>query len=127
MIPTEAEPFFRRIQHTAALILGLAGAASLLTSSPQFTFGLVCGGLLSLFNFRLLYRQTCRVLDQGSRAKFFMQSRYFARIGLSAIIVFALITRTEVNIVGLLLGLSIIILSITGQALATYIAQGGDI
>ena len=128
MITSEPADFYLKVQRGAALILGLMGAVSLMTASAEFSLGLMAGGLLSLFNFRLLYRQTSAALTPAKqgRAKFFMQSRYFARIGLSAIILFALLTRTDVNVIGLLLGLSVIILSITGQTLFAYLAWGGD-
>jgi len=129
MITTETEDYYRHITRIAAVLLALLGGASLFTAPPRFTAGLLCGGLLCLFNFRLLFNQVGRAFNQGSRnrAKFFIQSRYFARIALSAIIIFALISQTAINIVGLLLGLSIIMLSIVGQALYAYVAQGGDI
>jgi len=129
MITTETEDYYRHITRIAAVLLALLGGASLFTAPPRFTAGLLCGGLLCLFNFRLLFKQVGRAFNQGSRnrAKFFIQSRYFARIALSAIIIFALISQTAINIVGLLLGLSIIMLSIVGQALYAYVAQGGDI
>ncbi len=128
MTTSEAELFRRRVLRGAALILGLTGAASCFTAPATFTFGLLCGGLLSLANFHLLYRQTSQALspDRKSRAKFFMQSRYFARIGLNAIIIFALLTRTDVNVIGLLLGLSVTVLSIASQTLIAHIAVGGD-
>ena len=129
MVMIEPQDYYRRITRTAAVLLALLGGASMFTAPPRFTAGLLCGGLLCLFNFKLLFSQVGRAFNQGSRnrAKFFIQSRYFARIILSAIIIFALITRTGINIVGLLLGLSIIMLSIVGQALYAYVAQGGDI
>jgi len=128
MPTSEAELFRQRVLRGAALLLGLMGAASFFTADTAFTFGLLCGGLLSLVNFHLLYRQTSQALSPSrqGRAKFFMQSRYFARIGLNAIIIFALLTRTDVNVIGLLVGLSVTILSITGQTLIAHIAVGGD-
>lgn len=80
---------------------------------PQFTLGIVLGGLIVAANFHMMARTLRRSLtppflsSQGS-----VLVKYYIRFIMSGIIIFVLISMHLVEPLGLILGLSIVVASI---------------
>jgi hypothetical protein len=113
----EALPL-RRIQRWNWYLLVLLAAASALVFDPGVTRGVVAGGLLANTSFWLLKRDLSKLLQGdavGLKGRFFL--RYYARLALLAVILFLLIKYGSLDIIGLLIGLSVVFLSIGGVAL----------
>ncbi len=82
-------------------------------SSPAFTRGVVCGGLLVLVNFHLLARTLKRALTPPNLASTgSVLAKYYIRFVISGVIIFFLISSHFVNPLGLLVGLSVVVGSI---------------
>ncbi|MFQ5483779.1 MAG: ATP synthase subunit I [Desulfobacterales bacterium] len=107
------------IVRTNWVLLLMASIVALFISSRDFFSGVICGGLIVTANFHLLYRTLKKSLmpphlssHQAIIAKFYL------RFMLSAFIIFILISKQLVDPVGLILGLSVVVVSII---LATFL------
>lgn len=114
MSPTEKDPLQKRLDWTNwALLAGLA-AASLLLRSGRFSLGILCGGLISIANFHWLYFNLRGVFArQLHRARAALMLRYYLRLAVTAAVLFWIISRDLVDVIGLLIGLSVVVLNIT--------------
>jgi len=111
--PIEKDPLQRKLEIFNLITLGLLVLISLMFWTIPFTLGILLGGLISVINFFWLKRDLRMVFSNlTGRAKSAILFRYYIRFFVSAIIIFLIITRTSVDIVGLLLGLSIVIMNI---------------
>ena len=92
----------------------IAGLTGLFFMPPDFAMGIICGGLIVTINFHLLYR----TLKKAFRPPHLASSRvilgkYYMRFIASGIIIFILISEHFVNPLGLFIGLSVVVMSIT--------------
>jgi len=86
---------------------------SLLFWTIPFTLGILLGGLISITNFFWLKRDLRAVFSNlTGRAKSAIMFRYYIRFFVSAVIIFIIISRTIVDVMGLLIGLSIVVINI---------------
>lgn len=95
------------------LLLAAVSGAGLLKTA-DFTLGILAGGLIVTGNFHLTYRRLKKVFERprlpsvGS-----MLVRHYIRFSLSAVVIFVLISKRLVDPGGLLIGLSVVVVSIT--------------
>jgi len=88
---------------------------------PRFVAGVVCGGLICILNFHGLYHNLTTVFAQlTDKAKSAVLIRYYLRFALTAAVLFVVITRRMVDIVGLILGLSIVVVTIVLTVIGTF-------
>jgi hypothetical protein len=88
-------------------------AISLLFFSADFTLGILLGGLISVGSFSWRQRDlrvVFRNLTERSRSA--IMFRYFIRFFVSAVLIFFIITKTSADVIGMVIGLSIVIISI---------------
>jgi hypothetical protein len=88
-------------------------AASGLFVSPAFAMGLFIGGLIANISFILLKKDITRVLAgplNAAKGRFLI--KYYIRLTVLALILFFLVRYTSIHLVGLLVGLSTVVLSI---------------
>ena len=91
----------------------------LLATSPAFTRGLIFGGLIVTVNFHLLAKTLTKALRPKRLASpNAILVKYYIRFVISGVIIFFLIYQQVVNPIGLFVGLSVVVASIT---LATMI------
>jgi hypothetical protein len=91
----------------------------------EFALGVLVGGLVAVVNFHLLHHVLKGTLESlarnpqagASRAKAFFAARQLLRFFALLAIIFFLVTRGWVNIFGLLLGLSTVVLTLMLAAL----------
>jgi len=78
-----------------------------------FAWGILAGGLIVTINFQLLYRSLSQALTPPhmTDAKVVL-GKYYLRFLVSAVIVFVLIADHYVNPLGLIIGLSVVVMSI---------------
>lgn len=113
MNPIEKDPLQRKLENLNWIILGLFVLTSLLFWSFPFTLGILLGGVISIFNFFWLKRDLKAVFSNlTGRAKSAIMFRYYIRFFVSAVIIFFIISRTIVDVMGLLIGLSIVVINI---------------
>jgi hypothetical protein len=107
-------------------LLTLVSGAGLLAGYPRFAAGVASGGILALFNFYWLLSAMKRALDMpASKAATFAQVRHLLRLGLAGIILYILIVKLGISIVGLLVGLSVLVINITLLAFYKMTLKGG--
>ncbi len=95
----------------------MLGTASLLLMGPNFTSGLVAGGLLIIFNFNIFERSIRAAFCSSSGFRFSKAAaiaKYYFRLLFMGMVIFILLKQSWVHPVGLLLGLSIVVISIIG-------------
>lgn len=121
------EPAQKRIEIISVGIWVVMCVTSYLFFGDRFAFGVLIGGILCLINFQWLYRHAKAAISlTTSKGKSFMAKRYFLRLASMGVILYALIAFAKVDVIGLLLGLSVVILGITSYACFIYIFAGGE-
>ena len=101
------------------VLLASISLLGLLAASPSFTRGLIFGGLIVTVNFHLLARTLKKALSPARLASpNVVLVKYYIRFIISGVIIFFLIRQQVVNPIGLFIGLSVVVISIT---LATMI------
>ena len=96
------------------LLLVLLTAAAYLLGSMRFAAGVLAGGVLALANFfwlRVTLRRAFHLTPKSAGRS--IQWRYLLRFSLTALIIYALIVFARVDLIGLLLGLSLLVIVIT--------------
>ena len=113
------ERLLKFITCTNWILLILASALGLLWTTPAFAGGIICGGLIVTINFHLLYRTLKKAFVPTSLTSHnVILAKYYVRFLISGLIIFVLIFKHIVNPIGLFIGLSVVVVSIT---LATLI------
>lgn len=96
----------------------LAGFVCVLIAPPAFTRGIIFGGLIVTINFHLLYRTLKKALTPPKLSSHkVVLVKYYLRFIASGIIIFGLLKSRFVDPIGLLIGLSFVVTSITLAAL----------
>jgi hypothetical protein len=106
------------------LVLAVLVALSLWWRSQAVTLGVLTGGLVAILSYRWLHRSLQRVLSQpgdGSARGF--QARYLLRLTALAMVIFLLLTRVEVHPLGLVVGLSVVIISLLWTTLIRFVKR----
>jgi len=95
-----------------ALLAGATAAGAAL-APPDVALGILCGGLIVTVNFYLLARTLRRALTPPHLASHHaVIAKYYLRFLASGFIIFLLIAGGVVNPVGLVIGLSVVVMSI---------------
>ena len=116
---------------TAAIIAGsfiLLSALVLLGylfKSGRFSLSILAGGMIVLANNFWLQRIVTRSFGlEPQRARRYAQMRFFARLGITGLTLYALIVLAGADIFGLLLGLSVIAVVITTLSFYMFATKG---
>jgi len=99
-----------RLNWLLLLVMTVAGG---LIISPYFAKGLFIGGLIANISFILLKKDITRVLAgplNAAKGRFLI--KYYARLTVLALILFFLVRYKSIHLVGLLVGLSTVVISI---------------
>jgi MFS superfamily sulfate permease-like transporter len=111
--PIEKDPLQRRLEILNWITLGFLVAISLIFWSGDFTLGIVLGGLISIVSFSWRQRDLKAVFQNlTSRAQSAIMFRYSIRFLVSAVAIYFIITKTTADVIGLLIGLSIVVFNI---------------
>ena len=105
-------PLDRMVRLNWLLLLGMAAAGGLFVSF-SFAKGVFIGGLIANISFNLLKKDITRVLTgplNAAKGRFLI--KYYIRLTVLALILFFLVRYTSIHLVGLLVGLSTVVLSI---------------
>lgn len=110
---TEKDPLQSRIEITNWVVLAILILISWFFTSHAFVLGILLGGLISIINFHWLYRDLKNVFRQLSNgAKSVIMFKYYIRFIVTGIVIFFVITKTEANVIGLVIGLSLVVINI---------------
>jgi len=95
------------------IFLGIVTMLGYFLASPHFAWGIILGGLIVTVNFHLLYRTLKTALTPPYLASHHVViGKYYLRFAASGLIIFFLISKKYVDPLGLILGLSVVVLSI---------------
>lgn len=87
--------------------------AGLVLCPPDFTRGIIFGGLIVTVNFHLLYKTLKKNLSPSHLTSHnVILAKYYVRFFISGLIIFFLIANHYVNPIGLFIGLSVVVASI---------------
>lgn len=110
----------------SSLLLALLSVCGLLFFSASFAVGVVAGGIVAIANCHWLYRILQRAMGlPAQQAVRFAQARYALRLAILAIIISILIIYVKINIFGLLLGLSVLVITLIILTLYMATLNGG--
>lgn len=94
------------------VLLALACVAAYALTGPAFFKGIVFGGFIVTFNFHLMARTVKKAFVPPHLASVSsIIGKYYLRFTISAIIIFLLIQQKFVDPLGLIMGLSIVMIS----------------
>jgi hypothetical protein len=117
---TEKDPLQKKLEITNWILLVALLAGSLLLGSSRFSLGILCGGLISVINFHWLYRNLLSVFNKNlHRIKAALLVRYYARLAVTAIILLWVISGNHVDVIGLVIGLSVVVVNIVLTTILT--------
>jgi hypothetical protein len=121
------DPVQKRIELIALALWATFCIISLPLFGTKFALGVLLGGLVCLANYQLLWRHAkSSVTLTAKQGSVYMIKRYIMRLALTGAVLYVLIARLHVDTLGLLLGLSVIMLGVMSYACYTYISAGGD-
>jgi len=96
------------------ILLLAVSITGLMMSPPDFARGIIFGGLIVTINFHLLYRTLKKALRPPHLSSHnIIIAKYYIRFIASGFIIFVLISGHYVNPLGLFVGLSVVVASIT--------------
>ena len=111
----EKDPLQKKIETRNWIALGiLLLIGFVLDTKPfEFTLGVFSGGLISIANYYGCYLGLKKAFSQiSNKSKSLILIRYYLRFILTGIVLFFLITRIDIGIIGLILGLSVVVINI---------------
>jgi hypothetical protein len=121
MNPTGKDHLQRKIELRNVVILALMLFVSILTMPGSFTLGILLGGIISIINLFWLGRDLRVIFSNLSgTAKSAMMIRYYIRMAATAVVLFFVITELPVDIIGLLVGLSLVVINIVITAMIEF-------
>ena len=117
----EKDPLQKKIETANWIILGMFLIISLFFMPVRFSLGILLGGFISIVNFHWLERDLRSVfqrLSEGSRSSVFL--KYFIRFAATAIVLYFIISAGFVDVIGLLIGLSLVLIYIVLTVVMAY-------
>jgi len=110
---TGKDPLQQRLEIANWVVLVVFVLAGALIFSLKFTLGVLLGGLISIVNYHWLCRDVKKVFAHlTDRAKSRIMFKYYIRFGITAVALYFIVSSGIVDVVGLLIGLSTVIVNI---------------
>lgn len=107
------DPLQRRIEIYNWITLAVFFIPSLILSPVKFSLGVLLGGFISILNFYWMARGLRGLFNNpASNVKGPVMVKYYIRLALTAVVLYFLIANHTVNVIGLLIGLSIVVINI---------------
>jgi hypothetical protein len=110
---TEKDPLQKRLEITNWILLAVLVTGSLFLQSARFSLGILSGGLISIVNFHWLYRNLLSIFTKHlNSARVALMTHYYIRLAVTAFVLYWFISGNLVDVIGLVIGLSIVVLNI---------------
>lgn len=108
------DPLLQKVRVMNGVIFALLLLGSLILMTPWFTLGVGMGGLIILANFHILYRvlRKAFIPEQLASPKVVIVKYYLRLLG-TGIILYLLIAKRMVDPLGLVVGLSVVVINLT--------------
>jgi hypothetical protein len=116
----DKDPLQRKIEIACWIFLSVLFVPSLIFAPFKLALGVLLGGLISILNFYWMEHSLRRVFEKNTgNVKASVVFKYFIRLALIAIILYFLISSDFVNIIGLVIGLSVMVITIVATVIIT--------
>jgi hypothetical protein len=108
------------------ILLAIMAVAGMFLVSRHFAAGVLAGGALAIANFYWLHSILKRtLLLRKGKAQRFAMSRYLLRMVLIGLVIWFMIDRFKIDVLGLLAGLSVLVINIFALTIYRLISKGG--
>jgi hypothetical protein len=120
----EKDPIQKKIEITNWLILFVFFIPSLFFVPLKFSLGILLGGFISIINFHWLGRNLQGVFkNMSGNVKGPVMFKYYVRLAITAIVLYLLITAETVSVIGLIIGLSVVVINIILTVITTAFSK----
>jgi hypothetical protein len=107
------DPLQKRIEIANWIILAILFTVSAIFAPLKFALGVLIGGFISILNFHWLGHSLRGLFNNLSgNVKGPVIFKYFIRLAITAVVLYFLIAYDTVNVIGLLIGLSVVAINI---------------
>ena len=108
------DPLQRKIELSNWIILAVFLVPSLIFAPVKFSLGILLGGFISILNFYGMAKGLHGLFNktEGNVNKGPVLVKYYVRLAITAVILYFLITYKTVDVIGLLIGLSVVVINI---------------
>ncbi|MFZ1982205.1 MAG: ATP synthase subunit I [Smithella sp.] len=107
------DPLQRRIELANWIILTIIFIPAVIFAPFKFALGILLGGFISIINFYWMDRSLRNAFAMNTgNVKGKIVGKYFLRLTLTGVVLYFLIAYHTVDIIGLLIGLSLVIINI---------------
>ena len=114
------DPLQKKIEIANWIVLTILFIVSLIFTPFEFYLGVLLGGFISILNFYWMERGLRGIFtNTAGNVKGNVMVKYYIRLVLTAIVLYFLIANGTVNVVGLLIGLSVVVINIIITVITT--------
>ena len=114
------DPFQRKIEIANWIVLAVIFIISWIFTPFDFYLGVLLGGFISILNFYWMERGLRGIFtNTAAKVKGGVMIKYYIRLILTAIVLYFLIANATVNVIGLLIGLSVVVINIIVTLITT--------
>lgn len=109
----QQDPLQKKIEISNWIVLAVFFIPSLVFAPWKFSLGILLGGFISIVNFHWMGRSLLSVFKNLSgNVKLRVMVKYYIRLAVTAVVLYLLIAGDIVNIIGLIIGLSVVMINI---------------
>lgn len=107
------DPLQKKIELLNWIVLAVLFIPAIILAHYKFALGILLGGFISIINFYWMERGLRGLFTGTSKnVKGPVIIKYYLRLALTAIVLYFLIAYETVNVIGLLIGLSVVVINI---------------
>lgn len=118
---TEKDPLQKKLEIANWVIIGILFTLSLFFMPYRFTLGMLLGGFISIVNFHWLERDLRKVFGRLSeKSGSVLMFKYFIRFAVIGVALYFIIIGNIVDIIGLVIGLSTVVITMVFTAIAAF-------
>ena len=120
MNPIVKDPLQRKLEIANWIILAILFIPSLFLTSFKFSLGILLGGFISILNFHgMEYGLRSLFNNLSGNVKRPTMMKYYIRLALTGVVVYFLLAADTVHVVGLIIGLSVVVINVTFTVITT--------
>jgi len=114
------DPLQKKIETANWIVLVVIFIISWIFTPFDFYLGVLLGGFISILNFHWMERGLRGIFtNTAGNVKGGVMVKYYIRLVLTAIVLYFLIANATVNVIGLLIGLSVVVINIIITVITT--------
>jgi hypothetical protein len=107
------DPLQKKLEIANWIILAILVVPSFIFAPVKFSLGVLLGGFISILNFYGMEHSLRGLFKNPSgNVKRPAMIKYYIRLALTAVVLYLLITAYTVNVIGLIIGLSVVVINI---------------